>query len=70
MADLFGQDDFGVRLDWGPVGARATQADVSVIVDVLAPELVEGSRAPQRATTSPEPAGGSPELGLRPLLTP
>lgn len=35
MADLFGQGDYGVRLDWGPVGARATPADVSVIVDVL-----------------------------------
>lgn len=35
MADLFGQGDFDVRLEWGPVGARATQADVSVIVDVL-----------------------------------
>lgn len=35
MADLFGQGDFDVRLDWGPTGAAATQADVSVIVDVL-----------------------------------
>ncbi|GAA1565836.1 hypothetical protein GCM10009804_23140 [Kribbella hippodromi] len=35
MADLFGQGDFGVRLDWGPIGARATGADVSVVVDVL-----------------------------------
>ena len=35
MADLFGQGDDDVRLDWGPVGARATQADVSVVVDVL-----------------------------------
>jgi 2-phosphosulfolactate phosphatase len=35
VADLFGQGDFTVRLDWGPVGAAATQADVTVIVDVL-----------------------------------
>jgi len=35
MADLFGQGDFDVRLDWGPIGAGATEADVSVIVDVL-----------------------------------
>ena len=35
MADLFGQGDFGVRLDWGPAGARATQADIAVVVDVL-----------------------------------
>lgn len=35
MADLFGQGDFAVRLDWGPVGARATGADVAVVVDVL-----------------------------------
>ncbi|WP_231123744.1 2-phosphosulfolactate phosphatase [Nocardioides sambongensis] len=35
MADLSGQGDFAVRLDWGPTGARATEADVSVVVDVL-----------------------------------
>lgn len=35
MADLFGQGDFQVRLDWGPVGAQATRADVTVVVDVL-----------------------------------
>ena len=35
MADLFGQGDFNVRLDWGPIGAMATQAVVAVIVDVL-----------------------------------
>lgn len=35
MADLFGQGDFGVRLDWGPIGATATEADVAVVVDVL-----------------------------------
>lgn len=35
MGDLFGQADFGVRLDWGPIGARAAGAEVSVIVDVL-----------------------------------
>lgn len=35
MADLFGQGDFQVRLDWGPVGAQATQAEIAVVVDVL-----------------------------------
>lgn len=35
MADLFGQGDFAVRLDWGPAGARATRPDVAVVVDVL-----------------------------------
>jgi 2-phosphosulfolactate phosphatase len=35
VADLFGQGDFAVRLDWGPVGAAVTQADVAVVVDVL-----------------------------------
>lgn len=35
MADLFGQGDFEVRFDWGPAGARATEADVAVVVDVL-----------------------------------
>lgn len=35
MADLFGQADFDVRLDWGPIGAAATQPDVAVVVDVL-----------------------------------
>ena len=35
MADLFGQGDFGVRLDWGPIGARATKAHVAIVVDVL-----------------------------------
>lgn len=35
MSDLFGQGDFGVRLDWGPIGAKATRADVAVVVDVL-----------------------------------
>jgi hypothetical protein len=34
-ADLFGQGDFHVRLDWGPIGAKATQADVAVVVDEL-----------------------------------
>lgn len=34
-ADLFGQGVFDIRFDWGQVGARAAQADVSVIVDVL-----------------------------------
>lgn len=35
VADLFGQGEFDVRLDWGPIGATATQADVAVVVDVL-----------------------------------
>ncbi|MFE3445041.1 2-phosphosulfolactate phosphatase [Nocardia sp. NPDC059180] len=35
MADLFGQGDFDVRLDWGPLGATTVRADVSVVVDVL-----------------------------------
>ncbi|QGN33236.1 2-phosphosulfolactate phosphatase [Microlunatus sp. Gsoil 973] len=35
MADLFGQRDFTVRFDWGPVGAEAMAADVAVVVDVL-----------------------------------
>jgi len=34
-ADLFGQGDYAVRLDWGPVGAQATRAEVAVVVDVL-----------------------------------
>lgn len=35
VADLFGQGDVAVRLDWGPVGARATASDIAVVVDVL-----------------------------------
>ena len=35
VADPFAQDTYGVRLDWGPAGARATRADLSVVVDVL-----------------------------------
>lgn len=35
MTDLFGQGGFDVRLDWGPVGATAAQADIAVVVDVL-----------------------------------
>ncbi|WP_241153950.1 2-phosphosulfolactate phosphatase [Nocardioides pantholopis] len=35
MADLFGQGDFAVRMDWGPTGARATRSDLAVVVDVL-----------------------------------
>lgn len=35
MADVFGQDGFDVRFEWGPTGAREVAADVSVIVDVL-----------------------------------
>lgn len=34
-ADAFGQRDYAVRLEWGPAGAHAVVADVSVIVDVL-----------------------------------
>ena len=33
--DVFGQAPYRVRLDWGPVGARATQGGVAVVVDVL-----------------------------------
>ena len=35
MAGLFGQGEYDVRFDWGPVGARATRPDVAVVVDVL-----------------------------------
>lgn len=35
MADVLGQVGHEVRLDWGPVGARACAAEVSVVVDVL-----------------------------------
>ncbi|UNX55641.1 2-phosphosulfolactate phosphatase [Georgenia sp. TF02-10] len=35
VANLLGQHHYAVRLDWGPAGARATAADVSVVVDVL-----------------------------------
>jgi 2-phosphosulfolactate phosphatase len=35
VIDPFGQGEFAVRLDWGPVGAQATRADVAVVVDVL-----------------------------------
>lgn len=35
MADLFGQGDYRIRFDWGPVGAQASRADVVVVVDVL-----------------------------------
>ena len=35
MTGVFGQGDFDVRFDWGPQGADALGADVSVIVDVL-----------------------------------
>lgn len=35
MVDLFGQGEYDVRLDWGPIGARATRADAAVVVDVL-----------------------------------
>lgn len=33
--DLFGQREYSVRFDWGPVGAQAVGADVTVVVDVL-----------------------------------
>ncbi|MFC6288169.1 2-phosphosulfolactate phosphatase [Nocardioides sp. GCM10027113] len=35
MSDPFSQAAFDVRFDWGPVGAAAARADVSVVVDVL-----------------------------------
>lgn len=33
--NLFGQAAYPVRLDWGPTGARACAADLSIVVDVL-----------------------------------
>ncbi len=35
LEDLFGQREYAVRLDWGPVGAQSSGADVAVVVDVL-----------------------------------
>ena len=35
MTDPFAQATHAIRLDWGPVGARATPADIAVVVDVL-----------------------------------
>lgn len=35
VEEVFGQAQHRARLDWGPVGARATQGDVAVVVDVL-----------------------------------
>jgi 2-phosphosulfolactate phosphatase len=35
MLEQYGQEDYRVRLDWGPTGARAGRADLSVVVDVL-----------------------------------
>ena len=35
MGDLCGQDEYGIRLDWGPTGAQAICADLAVVVDVL-----------------------------------
>lgn len=35
MVDYFRQNAFQVRLDWGPAGAQACAADVSLVVDVL-----------------------------------
>ncbi|MFN7150706.1 MAG: 2-phosphosulfolactate phosphatase [Microthrixaceae bacterium] len=35
MTDLFGQGEYGIRFDWGLVGAQATQSAVVVVVDVL-----------------------------------
>ena len=35
MTDLYGQGSYDVRLDWGPAGAEAAAADISVVVDVL-----------------------------------
>lgn len=35
MDGVFGQGGFEVRLDWGPVGAEATRAEICVVVDVL-----------------------------------
>lgn len=35
VVDLYGQGAYDVRLDWGPIGAGATGADIAVVVDVL-----------------------------------
>ncbi|TWP36832.1 2-phosphosulfolactate phosphatase [Leekyejoonella antrihumi] len=35
MTDPFGQGDYQLRLDWGPIGAQAVRAEVAVVVDVL-----------------------------------
>ncbi len=35
MTDLFGQQGYAVRLEWGVTGALAARADVAVVVDVL-----------------------------------
>lgn len=35
VEDVFGQRAHRVRMDWGPVGARAAGAEVAVVVDVL-----------------------------------
>lgn len=35
MTDPFAQAAHAIRLDWGPVGARVTTADIAVVVDVL-----------------------------------
>lgn len=35
LPEAFAQSDYRLRLDWGPMGARATHADIAVVVDVL-----------------------------------
>lgn len=35
LVNELGQSHYGVRFDWGPVGAQQVMADVSVVVDVL-----------------------------------
>lgn len=35
LTGLMGQHEYPIRFDWGPVGARATAADIAVVVDVL-----------------------------------
>jgi 2-phosphosulfolactate phosphatase len=35
MRELYGQEGYRVRLDWGPIGARNSRADLSVVIDVL-----------------------------------
>jgi len=35
MTDDFGQGAYSVRMEWGPIGAQACAADVSLVVDVL-----------------------------------
>ncbi|WP_300677980.1 2-phosphosulfolactate phosphatase [Nocardioides sp.] len=35
MTDHFGQSAYGIRMEWGPVGAARAKAAITVVVDVL-----------------------------------